>query len=162
MHNVVVETVCRAYAASGFSTLRFNFRGVGQSDGVFDNGCGEGEDVLAAVNYLLQVGLEKLHLTGYSFGARVIAGISPPDEVISQTYIAPPVAFMDFSKIGKVPSLQTVITGDNDEIAPSAEISKYLLEWNPTAQLHVLEGCDHFFGDALDKLTSTLARSITT
>lgn len=162
MYNSVVETICKAYAKKGYSTLRFNFRGVGQSEGVFDNGCGEGEDVLAAVQYLLQAGLEKLHLTGYSFGARVIAGISPPNEVISQTFIAPPVAFMDFSKIGNVPRLQTVITGENDAIAPMAEISKYLQEWNPAAQLHVLESCDHFFGNALDKLTSTLAQSITT
>ena len=162
MHNPVVETITRSYAAKGYSTLRFNFRGVGGSGGAFDNGCGEGRDVLAAIHYLVGAGVEKIHLAGYSFGARVLAGIDPPEKVVSQLYIAPPVAFMDFSTIEKVTGLQTVITGANDDIAPPLEISKHLQKWNPAAQMHVIDNCDHFFSAAIKQLETILAEAIST
>ncbi len=160
MHNPVVEEISSAFAAKGYSTLRFNFRGVGGSEGIFDNGCGEGRDVLAAIQYLFDAGLKNIHLAGYSFGARVLAGINPPECVISQIYVAPPVAFMDFSPVAKVKGLQTVITGENDDIAPPNEISKYLQKWNPAAQMHIIGNCDHFYSNAIDKLADILAQVI--
>ncbi len=160
MHNPVVETITRAFAAKGYSSLRFNFRGVGGSEGVFDNGCGEGRDVLAAIQYIFDAGMKNIHLAGYSFGARVLAGINPPEYVISQIYVAPPVTFMDFSPVAKVKGLQAVITGENDEIAPPDEISKYLDKWNPTAQMHRITNCDHFYSNAMDKLAEILAEVI--
>lgn len=157
MYNPVVEIICRTYARKGYSTLRFNFRGVGNSQGVFDNGCGEGKDVLEAVQYLLGTGLESMHVSGYSFGTRVLAGIEFSPQVDTQIYVAPPVAFMDFSSVGRVQGLNSVITGDKDDIAPPAEIRGMIRNWNPAAQMYVLKDCDHFFSSSLEELESIMA-----
>ncbi len=157
MYNPVVEAICRTYFRKGYSTLRFNFRGVGNSQGVFDNGCGEGKDVLEAVQYLLDTGLESIHVSGYSFGTRVLAGIDFSPQVDSQVYVSPPVAFMDFSSVGKIQGLNSVITGDKDDVAPPAEIRAMISSWNPAAQMYVLKNCDHFFSSSLDELESILA-----
>jgi uncharacterized protein len=146
MYNPVVETVCRAYASQGYTTLRFNFRGVGASQGSFENGCGEARDVYGALEYLKNSGIRSVQLVGYSFGARVLAGLETlPEEVEAEVYIAPPVAFMDYSGVGKRPRLRLVIAGEYDDIAPPEQILQQIVSWNPGAKMKVIEGGDHFF-----------------
>lgn len=162
MYNPVVDQIRRVYHKKGFSTLRFNFRGVGGSSGVFDNGCGEGNDVFAAVRYLIQSGFSTIHLAGYSFGARVLAGLADlPPQIETQVFVAPPVAFMDFSGIAGVKSLKLVIAGDLDDIAPADEIADLIALWNPEAELKILKGCDHFFSTAMNQLEVSLQAFIT-
>lgn len=161
MYNPVVETVCRCYAAAGFSTLRFNFRGVGASQGTFENGCGEAVDVLAALDYLRESGIRQIDLLGYSFGARVIAGMEKlPEEVMSEIYIAPPVEFMDFSEVGFRRALQLVLVGGDDEIGPPQLIKKLLPTWNPTTELRIIEGGDHFFSTSMHELSAILSKRL--
>ena len=69
MYNNVVKALVRIYQLAGYSTLRFNFRGVGLSKGTYGNGIGEQEDVRAALLYLAQEGKQSLDLAGYSFGS---------------------------------------------------------------------------------------------
>lgn len=157
MYNPVVQTMVRSYCRNGFSTLRFNFRGVGRSKGQFDDGIGERKDVLAALGFLLDSGITSLHLAGYSFGSRVMAGINTlPKEVISQLYVAPPVAFMDYSDVSDIAVLQAVVVGSVDDIAPSKEIKNLLPGWNSDAKLVVIEGADHFFSSSLERLEETM------
>ena len=73
MNNNVVEALVQAYREKGYTTLRFNFRGVGQSGGSFDEGIGEQEDVKAALAHLGELGKSSIDLAGYSFGAWVNA-----------------------------------------------------------------------------------------
>jgi alpha/beta superfamily hydrolase len=161
MHNPVVEAICRVYQRKGFSTLRFNFRGVGGSQGRFGDGIGEQQDVLATISFLTESGLSSLHLAGYSFGSRVIAGIKNlPKEVLTQLYIAPPVAFMDYTGVSDIAHLQTVIVGADDDIAPPEHIRKLLSSWNPDANMIVLNGCDHFFSNSLDLLEQALKEAL--
>ncbi len=161
MYNPVVETLCRAYGEKGFTTLRFNFRGVGNSQGRFDDGGGEGEDVLAALGFLLESGITSLNLAGYSFGARVVSGIKDlPKEVVSQIHVAPPVAFMDYSGVTEITGLRTVIVAANDDIAPPDQIRKLLSGWNPEANLVIIEAGDHFFSSSLELLQKELANAI--
>jgi uncharacterized protein len=153
MYNPVVEAVCRVYAAQGYSTLRFNFRGVGASQGSFENGCGEAQDVHGAIEYLKNSGIRALHLVGYSFGARVLAGLETlPEEVIAEIYIAPPVAFMDFSGVGNRSKLRLVIAGENDDIGPPERIRQHILSWNSEAELEIIKGGDHFFSNTSAEL----------
>jgi len=157
MHNPVVESLQRVYAKNGFSTLRFNFRGVGRSSGEFDNGCGEQHDVLAALDYLTASYLSSFHLVGYSFGARVLAGIeSLPESVISQVFVAPPVAFMDFSDITDIRCLKLIVAGENDDIAPPAIIEQQVKKWSQECELKVIGGADHFFGSSLAELEQSV------
>ena len=95
MHNNVVIAVSRAYQSRGCTTLRFNFRGVGGSQGNYDDGVGEQEDVRAAVAYLADNGMEQIDLAGYSFGAWVNAlAINGGLQVARMIMLSPPVAII--------------------------------------------------------------------
>jgi uncharacterized protein len=146
MYNSVVETIARAYWAAGFSTLRFNFRGVGQSQGEYSGGVKERDDVAAAIAYLKESGFGQIDLAGYSFGAWVCAlGAGIFQGISRMIMVSPPVAFVDFEGIASLPSLTTVVTGSEDEIAPPEIIRAMMPAWNPGARLHVIDGADHFY-----------------
>lgn len=158
MHNPVVTTIAQTFAASGYSTLRFNFRGVGASQGKYDEGEGEIDDLLAARDQLAASGVEKIILAGYSFGARVIVNAieSGKIETNSLILISPPAAMMSFSKTTRLPNLKQLITGEFDDIAPPNLIKELHKQWNPDAKLSIIPGCDHFFGGCLKKLAELL------
>ena len=82
MNNPVVETVQSAYQQYGYATLRFNFRGVGGSQGNFDNGLGEQNDVRAAISYVENMDVSAIDLAGYSFGAWVNTGVVTNGEAV--------------------------------------------------------------------------------
>ena len=158
MHNNVVESLVRVYRHAGYSTLRFNFRGVGSSHGKYSDGTGEQEDVRSALRYLSERGKKVIDLAGYSFGAWVNALTRPPvDAVQSMIMVSPPVAFLDFSSAQPIPQLRLVIAGSRDEIAPPELIKTILPNWNSSARLEIIEGADHFYGRHTAKLESMLA-----
>ncbi|MBW1804979.1 MAG: alpha/beta hydrolase [Deltaproteobacteria bacterium] len=153
MHNNVVEILCRAYREKGYSTLRFNFRGVGQSEGEYDNGVGEQKDVRAALEYLSGLGKTEIDLAGYSFGAWVNAlGLKRYDLVRRMIMVSPPVGFIDFSFLSYNPKIRLVIAGTEDDIAGLKGIKKGLPAWNPEADLRVINGADHFYEGKTDEL----------
>ena len=157
MYNNVVESLVRIYQLAGYTTLRFNFRSVGSSEGEYDNGIGEQGDVKAALHYLIQRGKKVLDLAGYSFGSWVNAlAISAVDTVDRMVMISPPVAFMDFSSVGLTPQIDLVVAGSQDRIAPVKLIDKMLPTWNPRAHLEVIDGADHFYLGYTEKLESVL------
>ena len=146
MYNNVVEAVVRAYRDVGYTTVRFNFRGVGRSGGSFDNGIGERQDVKAVFKYLLDMGKERIAVAGYSFGAWVVAScvkdLIQADHVI---FVSPPVSMADFSFLENEPKIKLVITGSLDYVAPPNMLEAMLPQWNPGAVLRVIEGADHFY-----------------
>ena len=100
MHNNVVEAIARVYQKKGYTTLRFNFRGVGKSQGAYADGVGEQDDVRAAVSFLKDSGLTNIDLAGYSFGTWVNAlAIRNAQILETMVMVSPPVAFMDFTSI---------------------------------------------------------------
>jgi alpha/beta superfamily hydrolase len=157
MYNNVVESLVRIYQLAGHTTLRFNFRSVGSSEGEYDNGIGEQEDVKAALHYLTQRGKKALDLAGYSFGSWVNAlAISEVDTVDRMVMISPPVAFMDFKSVGLTPQIQLVVAGSRDQIAPPKLIGNMLPTWNPRAHFEIIDGADHFYLGYTGKLESLL------
>jgi len=158
MYNNVVEALVRVYQQAGYTTLRFNFRSVGSSEGEYDNGIGEQEDVKAALHYLAQRGKKVLDLAGYSFGSWVNAlAISGVDTVDKMVMISPPVAFMDFNSVASIPQIQFVVAGNKDQIAPPELIKNMLPAWNSAAHLEIIDGADHFYLGYTEKLESILA-----
>ncbi len=146
MYSNVVESVTRAFRKSGYTTLRFNFRGVGKSEGVHDEGIGEQEDVGAALEYLGELGNSFVDLAGYSFGAWVNAmGLGRFELVERMIMVSPPVNFIDFSLLGYDPKIKLVIAGSNDDIGPPGMIQKMLPAWNPEARFEIIQGADHFY-----------------
>jgi alpha/beta superfamily hydrolase len=146
MHNNVVEAVCKAYRENGYSTLRFNFRGVGQSEGGYEEGIGEQDDVEAALDYLSDSGKEEIDLAGYSFGSWINAlGVNRYKKVRRVIMISPPVDLMDFSCLKNNPKIRLVITGSKDEIAVYESIKDKIPLWNREAIFRVIKGADHFY-----------------
>jgi alpha/beta superfamily hydrolase len=157
MHDRVVESMAAAYLNQGFTTLRFNFRGVGQSRGRYGEGIGERRDVLAALSYLENTGVTALDLAGYSFGAWVNFAVTPKHLSLARLImVSPPVSLISFDSLPANQALQLVITGNRDDIAPASQIKKMVPVWNPAAQFAVIDSADHFFSGCLDRLTSIL------
>jgi len=161
MYNQVVETLVEVYQEKSFSTLRFNFRGVGGSEGSYDEGKGEQEDVRSALEYMHKRGKRDVDLAGYSFGAWVNAKMNDTHSLCDRiVMISPPVAFLDFSFLSFNPKIQLVIAGGRDDIAPADKITNVINTWNSKAHLEVVEGADHFYTGKISSLKSILSRFI--
>jgi len=161
MYNQVVETLVEVYQNNSFSTLRFNFRGVAGSEGRYDEGKGEQEDVRSALQYMHEMGKRDVDLAGYSFGAWVNAKINDTHSLCDRiVMISPPVAFLDFSFLSFNPKIRLVVAGGKDNIAPADTITNVINTWNQKAHLEVIEGADHFYTGKIGSLKSTLSRFI--
>jgi uncharacterized protein len=150
MHNNVVRAITHAYQEEGYSTLRFNFRGVENSEGDFGNGIGEQDDVKAALKNL---GKKHMDLAGYSFGAWVNAlGLEKFEEAHRLIMVSPPVSFIDFGFLEYSPKIRLVICGSGDEIAEYKKVEKMLPMWNDQAIFRVIQGADHFYSGHEEEL----------
>jgi alpha/beta superfamily hydrolase len=153
MLNNVVESLVQAYNEMGYSSLRFNFRGVGQSEGRFDEGRGEQEDVKGALDYMSGLGKTQIDLAGYSFGAWVNGlSLETGHQSTRVIMVSPPVNFMDFSFLKQNDKIKLVISGSRDDIAPPAMIKESIRDWNPEAHFEIIQGADHFYFGRTDKL----------
>ena len=153
MNNNVVFAARDTFLELGFGTLRFNFRGVGGSEGSFDDGRGEALDILGAVKFVKNDhNTKKVCVAAYSFGSRVFLGaIGRGLEIDEAILISPPVSFMDFSpfNLPKVPT--RIVVGEYDEFCHKADLDKWLSdqeEKGNEAKLTVLPNVDHFYGGA--------------
>lgn len=161
MYNSVVEAIVRAYQKKGWSTLRFDFRGTGKSQGTYSDGEKEPSDIEAAISFLTQTGINRIDLAGYSFGAWICAlgaGRYRPVERIRM--VSPPAAFIKFDGIGTIPALDLVITGSEDEFAPPELIKKMMPGWNSGARFHIIDDADHFYFGFERELEKIISESI--
>lgn len=162
MHNNVVMVILQTYQKLGYTTLRFNFRGVGSSQGSYGEGIGEQEDVRAAVAYLAHIGIKQIDLAGYSFGAWVNGHLNCARAgIANMVMVSPPVAFIDLESVSTIDCLKLVITGSRDDIAPAEMISQSYHAWNAAAHFEVIGGADHFYGGYEDRLEDILRYSLT-
>lgn len=160
MYNNVVEWITNVYQSHGYTTLRFNFRGVGNSEGSHDNGMGEQKDVLSAISTLKDKGLKIVDLAGYSFGSWINARVVSTETMVDRLImVSPPVGFIDFDSIKALTPLKLVVTGSMDDIAPADIIMEKLTIWNKNALLEVIEGADHFYS-GYDKELALILSSI--
>ena len=157
MRNHVVEVIREVFSRKGWTTLRFNFRGVGRSQGEYDEGVGEQEDVRAAVRYLKALGIKEVFLAGYSFGAWVNAqaALDLP-EVAGSILVSPPQAMMDFSFLKDDSKTRLVIAGEKDDYGPVEEIIKIVETMNPPPPVKIIPDADHFFSGSTADLAKAL------
>ena len=160
MHNNVVETVRDEMIAAGCSTLRFNFRGVGESTGHYDEGRGEKQDLLSACTFAKSRGVEKIFLVGYSFGAWICCRLlkDRPRVASFVLLISPPVRYFEFEWKGLENTVEHMICGDQDMFCDIAALKEK--EELIGAKLTVLRGVDHFYFGQEDRLTEHLRRYI--
>lgn len=159
MDNGVVMTMEKAYLDNGYTTLRFNFRGTGNSTGtysIFHDLC---DDVVTVHRYLIDLGISEIALAGYSFGSWVNAHADVELEgLLHQLLVSPPVSFMDFSQVSGFSCDSFVVCGDRDEYAAFSELKTHLKRWN-VKSFEGIKGSDHFYsgmcnllGDAIGKM----------
>jgi uncharacterized protein len=157
MHNKVVTTLARAGNELGAPSLRFNYRGVGASEGSFDEGRGETEDALAAVAVARQRWPQAvLWLAGFSFGGHIALRASTRDGVNPARLVTVAPAFTRYYKSVSevlVPSCPwLVIQGDADEVIDPEEVLSWSAALQPPPQTAVLAGVGHFFHGRLNEL----------
>jgi alpha/beta superfamily hydrolase len=152
MDNKVVQTLGRAFIHRGYAAVRFNFRGIGGSEGVWDEGRGEIEDVLAVVRAHRTNG-QALVLAGFSFGGYVAANAAArlaqdPGAAAERLVLVSP-AVLNFV-VGPVPPDTLVIQGENDDVVPLTAV----LDWArpQSLPLTVVPGAGHFFHGQLPVL----------
>jgi len=157
MYNNVVDAICNAFQKNEYACMRFNFRGVGGSEGAYDDGKGEQEDVEAAIDYVCSHGKKQIDLAGYSFGAWVNAfGLDKYSEVDRVLMVSPPVNMMDFSSVAYDSRIRLVIAGSNDEYGNPESIREAMKIWNPDAELRVIQNADHFYWGKTGEIVSII------
>lgn len=153
MHNKVAHTLARAFARSGYVTLRFNFRGTEDSDGKFDNGVGELDDALAAIEWMRERYSDvPLWLSGFSFGAAIAVRASVATEVGGLISVAPAIYRFAGALDGQPRCPWLVIQGDEDELVSVEETIAWFNSLEPGPELLVLPGAEHFFHGRLSEL----------
>ncbi len=149
MDNNVVLAVTQTLQNLGHSTLRFNFRGVGRSEGRHDDGAGEVEDVRAAIKFVReQAGDAGVVLAGYSFGAWAAAGALAGDGSVAHVIlVAPPTSMFDFSILTEDPEerARSFIVGDRDQFSDFEALQQVFDALDEPKTMRVISGADHFF-----------------
>jgi uncharacterized protein len=158
MHTKVVFRAAKALASVGCAVLRFNFRGVGGSEGTFGDGVGEVQDFRAALGYMHTRHPDAaLWAAGMSFGAWVALTAGATDaQVEAMLGMAPPVDRYDFSPVRGSQKEKFFIHADADEICPLAAMQKLFAELPEPKRLFVIEGATHLFVEKLDVVAATL------
>ncbi len=160
LNNKVVHMVAKAFNALGVMTLRFNFRGVGGSDGQFDHAVGEVQDMLAVVRWMRRYFAgSPLWLAGFSFGSFV--AYSGYREVGAERLllVAPPVDRFEFARDGGVDVPWMVIQGGADEVVNPDSVSLWVEQqpWRPIYEC--LDDAGHFFHARLVPLRERIVRA---
>ncbi|MGH9393711.1 MAG: alpha/beta hydrolase [Terriglobales bacterium] len=160
MNTRIVFQTARVLCELGMPVLRFNFRGVGRSDGVYDHGQGEQEDALAAMAHLRQLYPRPLLLAGFSFGATVVAKLLARS-VLAEVELALLLGLP--ADRGSIPSRwqwrgpKLMISGDHDEFASVASLEAFFAELPEPKQRAWIPGGDHFIAGQLPQFRETLA-----
>jgi len=167
MNNKVVYRLFHTFVRNGFSAMRFNFRGVGKSHGVFDHGLGELIDGTTALDWLQNKNpdVSNYWVAGFSFGAWVgLQLVMRRPEIRGFVMVSPPANSYDFSFLSPCPVSGCIIQGNNDTIVQEPYVAKLVEQLNSQPNIsidyNVVNKADHFFQDKLDELEEVTDRYI--
>ena len=161
MHNKVVYALYQCFVRRGFSTLRFNFRGVGRSQGSFDRGEGELSDAASALDWLqtYNPNAGSCWVAGFSFGAWIgMQLLMRRPEIESFISVAPPANMYDFTFLAPCPSSGLILQGDQDSVVPVESVQKLVTKLSHQRDIKIdfrkIPGADHYFADHVDTLVT--------
>jgi alpha/beta superfamily hydrolase len=171
MSNAPMPAMQRALEAAGWASLRFNFRGVRLSEGIYGGGVHEVKDVAAALEHVAQVVPGKpLAVAGWSFGSLVGLHAACSDaRVESYVAVAPPVSTGPRMDLPMNPTPERLaawrarllaICGTRDKFCSPKDLEKWARAISPTAEVKILDGADHYFYGVLDELGEAVAEFI--
>lgn len=163
MNNPVTYQLYQTFLNRGFTVLRFNFRGVGKSQGTFDHGVGELSDAASALDWLQSFNpdAKQCWLAGYSFGAWIgMQLLMRRPEINGFISISPPANLHDFSFLAPCPSSGLVIHGDEDKIVDTESVGKMVERLQSQKGIEItyknIAGANHFYNDHMDVLDKTV------
>jgi alpha/beta superfamily hydrolase len=159
MNNAIVLMLYNMFVKRGFATLRVNFRGVGRSEGEFDNGVGELSDAASALDWLQSINAEspQTWVAGFSFGAWIgMQLLMRRPEVRGFISIAPPANMYDFGFLAPCPSSGLIVAGMADEVVAEPAVQKLVDKLKTQKHITIdyarIEGANHFFANEMTEL----------
>ena len=163
MNNRITYAMYRSFERLGFSVMRFNFRGVGRSQGRYDGGIGEISDAAAALDWMQMVNPNSsgLWISGYSFGAFVgMQLLMRRPEISGWVSVAPPANHYDFGFLAPCPCGGLLMHGDSDELVPEPAVRKLVDKLNTQKGVQVdyriCAGADHVFANHADQVSEAI------
>lgn len=149
MDNNVVCAITQRLTQESFASFRFNFRGVGGSQGEFDQGIGEQADVEAAISFagkLQDVDQQRIGLAGYSAGAAFALPVGSDDaRVKALAAVSPPLDMFDFEFLKNCLKPKFLISGDKDDLISARELLEFCGNLREPKECEAIEGADHFW-----------------
>ncbi len=169
MNNKITYNLYKNFVDNGFSVLRINFRGVGKSQGKFDNGVGELQDVTTVMNWLHDQNMDSndFWVAGFSFGSWIaLQLVMRRPEIENYILVAPPATKYDFNFIVPCGSNGLIVQGEEDNISlenDSYQLFERLNTREDASMVYkTVEGADHFFKNRLDEFNSIVDNHIKT
>ena len=169
MNNRIIYNMFHAFVEQGFSVLRFNFRGVGRSQGTFDGGIGELSDAAYAFDWMQQFNRNSPYcwIGGYSFGALISMQLMMRrPEIMGFISISPPANTEDFSFLAPCPSSGLIVHGEIDDLIPIETTSKLATKLNTQKNIEVefttIKGANHFYKNKINVLKNEVVKYLDT
>lgn len=163
MNNKVVYSLYQVFAARNFAVLRFNFRGVGRSQGTYDGGTGELSDAAAALDWLQTIApnARGCWIAGFSFGAWIsMQLLMRRPEISGFISVSPPANIFDFSFLAPCPSSGLMLHGTDDDLVPPDDVRKLADKLSQqrgiTVDYQTISGASHFYDNKLDEMTEAV------
>jgi alpha/beta superfamily hydrolase len=161
MHNKVVTIMERSMRELGLRTIRFNFRGAGESEGEHDEGYGETDDLFAVIEFVRRTRPnDELWLAGFSFGSYIVARAAKNLQLGQLITIAPPVDRYKFSQLRRPNCPWLVVQGDEDEVVALEDVTCWIEDVAPPPEFLVMEQAGHFFHRRLMDLRGLLKNGV--
>jgi alpha/beta superfamily hydrolase len=161
MHNKVVTILERSMRELGLRTVRFNFRGVGRSEGTFDDGYGETDDLFAVAEWVRRTRpADTLWLGGFSFGSYIATRAALNLDIGQLICIAPPVDQYAFDSLHHPECPWLVIQGDEDEVVNVNVVSTWAGKLKPQPDLVIMQKADHLFHRRIMDLRGLLKNGV--
>jgi alpha/beta superfamily hydrolase len=167
MNNPIIMELYNIFDDLGFSTFRFNFRGVGKSEGKFDNGLGELADAAAALDWVQRQNpnTNQCWVSGFSFGAVICMQLlMRRPEITRFVSVSPQPNLYDFNFLAPCPASGLIVHGKKDEIAPLDDVQKLAqklqAQKNITVEYEEVSGANHFYDNEIPKLNKIIQNYI--
>ena len=163
MNNAIVLALYKTFVRRGFATLRFNFRGVGKSQSVFDNGIGELSDAASALDWVQSIHpeAETTWIAGFSFGAWIgMQLLMRRPEIDGFIVVSPPAGSLDFTFLAPCPASGLIVHGERDDVVPAEAAEKLAKKLAHQKSVEVeykaIGGADHFFASHMKELAAAI------
>jgi hypothetical protein len=165
MDNNVVCSLCEALTKASFVSFKFNFRGVGASQGEFGQGIGEQTDVEAAISFISRlkgINSTRIGLAGYSAGAGFAIPVGSGDSRIKAlAAVSPPLNMFSFDFLGSCLKPRLLVSGSRDDFTPADQFLEFCQNLAEPKQCEVIEGADHFWWEYESRLAAKVTAFFT-